>query len=113
MSTVRATLRTALAANGCRVDHDQAVLLANELVVNALRHGEPSPIEVVVQLRPASLRVQVSDRSPSPPVPIDPGEWDEHGRGLLLVRELATAWGSSPIPGDGKAVWFETSGEEQ
>jgi hypothetical protein len=31
---------------------------------------------------------------------------DEGGRGLYLVEQLATRWGSRPTP-DGKAVWFE------
>ena len=31
---------------------------------------------------------------------------DEGGRGLYLVEQLATRWGSRPTT-DGKAVWFE------
>lgn len=34
------------------------------------------------------------------------GETDEGGRGLYLVDQLATRWGSRPTR-DGKAVWFE------
>ena len=34
------------------------------------------------------------------------GETDEGGRGLYLVDQLATRWGSRPTP-EGKAVWFE------
>ena len=34
------------------------------------------------------------------------GESDEGGRGLYLVDQLATRWGSRPTK-DGKAVWFE------
>ena len=34
------------------------------------------------------------------------GENDEGGRGLYLVDQLATRWGSRPTD-DGKAVWFE------
>ena len=33
-------------------------------------------------------------------------ETDEGGRGLYLVDQLATRWGSRPTK-DGKAVWFE------
>jgi len=33
-------------------------------------------------------------------------ETDEGGRGLYLVEQLATRWGSRPTA-DGKAVWFE------
>jgi serine phosphatase RsbU (regulator of sigma subunit) len=32
---------------------------------------------------------------------------DEGGRGLYLVEQLATRWGSRPTP-EGKTVWFET-----
>lgn len=34
------------------------------------------------------------------------GATDEGGRGLYLVDQLASRWGSRPIK-DGKAVWFE------
>ena len=34
------------------------------------------------------------------------GENDEGGRGLYLVDQLASRWGSRPTE-DGKAVWFE------
>jgi hypothetical protein len=34
------------------------------------------------------------------------GETDEGGRGLYLVEQLATRWGSRPTR-EGKAVWFE------
>jgi hypothetical protein len=34
------------------------------------------------------------------------GESDEGGRGLYLVDQLASRWGSRPTK-DGKAVWFE------
>jgi hypothetical protein len=33
-------------------------------------------------------------------------ETDEGGRGLYLVEQLATRWGSRPTT-DGKSVWFE------
>ena len=33
-------------------------------------------------------------------------ENDEGGRGLYLIDQLATRWGSRPTP-EGKAVWFE------
>ena len=34
------------------------------------------------------------------------GETDEGGRGLYLVDQIATRWGSRPTR-DGKSVWFE------
>ena len=35
-------------------------------------------------------------------------ETDEGGRGLYLVDQLASRWGSRPTK-DGKAVWFEVA----
>lgn len=37
-------------------------------------------------------------------------ETDEGGRGLYLVDQLATRWGTRPTK-DGKAVWFEVAVE--
>jgi hypothetical protein len=39
-------------------------------------------------------------------------ESDEGGRGLYLVEQLATRWGSRPTR-NGKAVWFEVPIEGQ
>lgn len=84
---------------------EDAVLLANELVSNALLHAR-TDIEVRVDSDERRIRVQVHDgNSRLPviaPVPVDATS----GRGLLLVRELASDWGIEASPG-GKAVWFE------
>ena len=67
---------------------------------------------VVVELLPSSCRVEVHDPDPEPPgdmtVPgpveaVDP--WQEHGRGLLLIRALSSSCGHRPTD-NGKAVWF-------
>lgn len=34
------------------------------------------------------------------------------GRGLLLVEALASRWGSTPVPGGGKAVWLQLPVED-
>jgi hypothetical protein len=39
-------------------------------------------------------------------------ESDEGGRGLYLVEQLATRWGSRPTR-NGKAVWFEMPMDSQ
>jgi serine phosphatase RsbU (regulator of sigma subunit) len=53
-----------------------------------------------------SIWVEVFDADLRLPRIRSAGESDEGGRGLYLVDQLATRWGSRPTK-DGKAVWFE------
>ncbi|GAA3759352.1 ATP-binding SpoIIE family protein phosphatase [Salinactinospora qingdaonensis] len=53
-----------------------------------------------------SVWVEVFDRDLRLPRIRSAGADDEGGRGLYLVDQLASRWGSRPTP-DGKAVWFE------
>jgi PAS domain S-box-containing protein len=53
-----------------------------------------------------SIWVEVFDTDLRLPRLRSAGESDEGGRGLYLVDQLATRWGSRPTK-DGKAVWFE------
>jgi hypothetical protein len=53
-----------------------------------------------------SIWVEVFDTDLRLPRIRSAGENDEGGRGLYLVDQLATRWGSRPTK-DGKAVWFE------
>jgi len=54
----------------------------------------------------SSVWVEVFDADLRLPRIRTAGETDEGGRGLYLVEQLATRWGSRPTP-EGKAVWFE------
>ncbi|HEY7144845.1 MAG TPA: SpoIIE family protein phosphatase [Streptosporangiaceae bacterium] len=54
----------------------------------------------------ASVWVEVFDADLRLPRIRSAGETDEGGRGLYLVDQLATRWGSRPTS-EGKAVWFE------
>lgn len=108
----RALVRTALAELEQSADCDTAELLTAELVANAVEHtaGE-SPIELVVELLPGGCQVEVHDPDPAPPLELTrpllqpPDPWQEHGRGLLLIRALSSSCGHRPT-GSGKAVWF-------
>jgi anti-sigma regulatory factor (Ser/Thr protein kinase) len=91
------------------VDEDTretAVLLANELVTNAVEHGGGTTfLHAAVEDR--SIRLEVSDSSSVAPRPnTDVGDLDERGRGLLLIDALASRWGVQPRP-EGKTVWCE------
>ncbi|MER5223278.1 ATP-binding protein [Streptomyces flaveus] len=108
----RALVRTALAEIEHPADSDTAELLTAELVANAVEHTKgDAPIELVVELLPTGCQVEVHDLDPDPPGsltrpgPDDPDPWQEHGRGLLLIRALSSSCGHRPTE-SGKAVWF-------
>jgi serine phosphatase RsbU (regulator of sigma subunit)/anti-sigma regulatory factor (Ser/Thr protein kinase) len=88
---------------------ESAVLLVSELVTNVLVHtDEDAVLTAMVTGMPGTrrLHVEVGDRSDDMPHRRSPGEMASSGRGLLLMEELADAWGVDPH-GDGKSTWFE------
>jgi len=70
--------------------------------------GGPPAREFRLRLRRGASAVWVEVFDPDLRLPRirTAGETDEGGRGLYLVEQLATRWGSRPTP-EGKAVWFE------
>jgi anti-sigma regulatory factor (Ser/Thr protein kinase) len=121
-------LRAVISAWGLRVDEDVAVLLASELVTNAVTHGDDEadgarnayPVEgadgptgaiaMCVRCLSGKLRVEVHDRSPVMPIPLTANDESETGRGLMLVDTLAAEWGYYRTP-VGKVVYFTLSFE--
>jgi anti-sigma regulatory factor (Ser/Thr protein kinase) len=108
----RALVRTALTELEHGADSDTAELLTAELVANAVEHtAGDAPIELVVELLPGGCQVEVHDPDPAPPgnltrpADTEPDPWQEHGRGLLLIRALSSSCGHRPTE-SGKAVWF-------
>jgi anti-sigma regulatory factor (Ser/Thr protein kinase) len=84
---------------------DVTELLVTELVANVVTHVGTS-MTVRVHRWPGRVRVEIEDPSPEIPVVRHPDAADEHGRGMLLVDQLANAWGVDRRA-DGKTVWFE------
>lgn len=115
----RALVRSALTEiegpEQAAADRYTAELLTAELVANAVEHTPgDGPIELVVELlpTPGGCQIEVHDSRPAAPgdlvcpdpaTPVDP--WQEHGRGLLLIRALSSDCGHRPTA-HGKAVWF-------
>ncbi|MFB6890645.1 ATP-binding protein [Kitasatospora sp. NPDC056327] len=85
---------------------EDVILLAAELVANAMLHGD-GPLEIVLEVTEARLRVEVSDRSevmPAPRQPHNPAL--PGGHGLFIVERTADRWGAEPHS-QGKTIWAE------
>lgn len=92
-------------------DHDAVTLVVAELAANAVLHGLVPGRDFALLLRYDDdrhvVRIEVSDTHPAQPVCAQPGEDEEHGRGLVLVGSLAARWGVRDRLGPGKTVWAE------
>jgi anti-sigma regulatory factor (Ser/Thr protein kinase) len=101
----RGQVRAAIRDWGLPVDQDVAVLLASELVTNAVMHETGETVSLGIRCFRGRLRVDVYDTSHCfPEVTVAAGD-AETGRGLMLVAALAAEWGFYRTPG-GKAVYF-------
>ncbi|MFI9362265.1 ATP-binding protein [Kitasatospora sp. NPDC053057] len=85
---------------------EDVVLVVAELVGNAMLHGG-GPLELVLDLTGARLRIEVSDRTADLPAPHEP----HHpalpgGHGLFIVQRTADRWGAEPHA-LGKTIWAE------
>jgi anti-sigma regulatory factor (Ser/Thr protein kinase) len=87
---------------------EDVILIACELVTNAVLHGDGA-VAVTIWPSTCPLRIEVTDNGPGAPRQRrDPHEEDETGRGLKIVDALSTTWGVTPkAHGPGKTVWFE------
>ena len=80
---------------------DALLLVASELVTNALRHGRP-PIGLRLSCLASEVRLSVSDTGSG--LPREQGTGTCGGLGLVLIAQIAREWGTSPSP-SGKEVW--------
>ncbi|MFC8659965.1 ATP-binding protein [Streptomyces parvus] len=119
--TSRRFLRLALSKWQAALTEDDVLLVASELVTNAITvtgvlpeppaWNELEHIDLVhVRLvgLPDSVVIEVWDVSDEPPRLQRVGDAAEGGRGLVLVQELAEHWGSYRTTG-GKAVWAQVA----
>jgi anti-sigma regulatory factor (Ser/Thr protein kinase) len=90
----------------CPVDADVLAVLTSELVANAVTAADAT-VTVSVTEVDDRLRVEVLDHGFGLPELQYPRPFDAGGgRGLLIVDDLADAWGVQQfLPG--KIVWFE------
>ncbi|MEU0332860.1 SpoIIE family protein phosphatase [Streptomyces sp. NPDC006193] len=79
-------------------------LIVSELVTNAIRHAH-GPVTLRL-IHDRSLICEVTDGSNTSPRLRRAHSSDEGGRGLFLVAQLATRWGTRYTP-HGKTIWTE------
>ncbi|MEV7234045.1 ATP-binding protein [Streptomyces sp. NPDC051020] len=89
--------------------HDAAILIVSELVTNAVVHTASARVVCELSCLERRLRIAVQDQGYQPDGPkLCRTADDEHGRGLLLVDALSSAWGSRDAgDGSGRIVWAE------
>ncbi len=87
---------------------DMVELLTSEVVTNAIIHGRSGP-QLAVEIRDCAVRVAVRDLSPKLPVRHVGRLDDVSGRGVVIVEELASAWGVEHEGNGSKRVWFEVN----
>ncbi|MFE4665437.1 ATP-binding protein [Streptomyces sp. NPDC056716] len=83
---------------------ETCALLVSELATNAVEYAEGDQFEVILWASPVSVGVR--DGSPAVPELRQPGQDDEHGRGLLLVAALSSRFEVVPVAGGGKVCRF-------
>ncbi|MFJ4840593.1 SpoIIE family protein phosphatase [Streptomyces sp. NPDC088746] len=81
-------------------------LMVSELVTNAIRYGrDPIRVRLILQ---STLTCEVADAASTSPHLRHARTYDEGGRGLFLVAQLAARWGTR-YTRDGKVIWAEQS----
>ena len=118
--TARLFVREMLTCWGLEALTDDAEMIIDELVVNAVLHGTRAALNPKTRTNPGAglavlrlcmlrrvgeVMLAVVDPGNETPMPRRPDWGGESGRGLQIVGALSHVWGWSPIAGHGKAVW--------
>ncbi|MCC9306361.1 ATP-binding protein [Kitasatospora sp. RB6PN24] len=89
------------------------LVMVSEAATNGLRHGcdqarDDEQLTVAVRLVDgARVRVEVTDPGTGTAQKPEPGEEDEHGRGLQIIAELSSAYGAVYGEEGARTTWFE------
>lgn len=83
---------------------DDIKLVVSELVTNAVVHAK-TDLTVVIREVPHYVRVAVQDQSSLFPILRTVQEVDTGGRGLQIVSQCATEWGTMTDAEGNKTVW--------
>ncbi len=87
---------------------ERVELMVSELASNCVEHAR-TDFTIRLHLAGGTVRCEISDGGSGEPR-LQPRDAERlGGRGLLIVDALSDDWGSEPVPGDGKIVWFTVS----
>ncbi len=86
---------------------ETVLLLTSEMVTNSVQHARTERIHISLERVGTSLRVEVIDDDPSPPVLRARDDSRLGGLGIQMVERLSSAWGVDDHAPAGKRVWFE------
>lgn len=89
-----------------RVAGDDLLLIASELLANAVRFCT-GDLTLAVDGHHDRVRVTVADGSPQPAVMRHAAAEATAGRGLPIIEMVAQRWGQRPYDGTTKDVWAE------
>lgn len=106
-SLVRHRLAADLAGSGVEAEvRDEIVIVASELVGNAIRHSPAGTGSLLVawEIEPDGVLLRVTDSGRRLPTARAAGTDEPGGRGLTIVHALTDRWGVEPTA-DGKCVW--------
>ena len=104
---VRRIVRAYLTAWGMAPLSEVAELGATELLANVVKHVPGSVCTMLLRRREAGVRVEVHDSDPTLPRMRQAGDWEEDGRGLVLLDLLTDAWAAERTGPGTKVIWFE------
>jgi anti-sigma regulatory factor (Ser/Thr protein kinase) len=104
---VRRFVREVLCAWGDDRQVLDAEIIASELATNAVKHAH-SPFRVSLARTASAMRLSVRDTSFHQPRLQVRHTHDGGGRGLAIVSELSSSWGTRSET-DGKTVWAEVA----
>lgn len=106
VSGARAFVRSALEGVVDDETVDTVVLLASEIITNAVLHARTAS-EVRVMRLGDVVRVEVADGSTALPEQRVFDFSSASGRGLAIVEAAAVRWGTERASATAKKVWFE------
>ena len=101
----RRHVRAVICAWHVPVDVDIAVLLASDLVTNAILHGDGNSIALAIRCSRSHLRIDVCDTSRALPMAMNEPAAAASGHGLVLVAALSSDWGTFLTPA-GRVGYF-------